>query len=227
MPSSSRHEKVKRKGVVREVKIVQTVNRYGRDTERAEVVKTPRRESKNASLANPLSSSSSPIKYANPFSPFKRARLDSSDEGPISFNLEGSMSNKRQTLVRLFHLNRWLLLNSYRAKTISCGSSYNRKRVIWTSFLTLKYLQTLKNAILATLWKVNSGVRIVMGHIGGARNVSFNAIFTILSIGLNSGRTEALKKFRYATWATSSTLAMRVQATVAPMKRDGLRMTEG
>jgi hypothetical protein len=94
MVFASKHTKVKPKGLIRELKIVQTVSRCGLDTIKAEEVKTPRRKSGKASSSSQLNPLSSPT---------KRPKLDAYDTKPIPFDLRGAEDDKkRQTLV--FHL---------------------------------------------------------------------------------------------------------------------------
>lgn len=98
MSLSSKPTKIKRKGTVRELKLVQTVNRRGADTLKLEEVKTPRHVS-------PKTPSTSHRNYSS--SPTKRSKTETIDLGPIPFNLESEsidMSKKRQTLVFLFPL---------------------------------------------------------------------------------------------------------------------------
>jgi hypothetical protein len=91
MSLSSKPKKVKRKGTVRELKLVHSINRRGDDTIKTEEVKTPKKEAPSTSQR---SHSSSPI---------KRLRLEVFDNEPVPFVLEGpDMSEKRQTLVFLF-----------------------------------------------------------------------------------------------------------------------------
>jgi hypothetical protein len=91
MSNSSKPKKVKPKGTVRELKLVQSVNRRGADTLKAEEVKTPRRGAGNATTATGSRHSSSPT---------KRRKLEVADEEPIPYYIEGcGASMKRQTLV--------------------------------------------------------------------------------------------------------------------------------
>lgn len=93
MSSSSRVKKVKAKGSVRELKLVQSISRYGVDILKTEEVKTPQRGSKIAS---------SSTRHTHSSSPTKRSKLEASDVDPIPFDIEGAeMYNKRQTLVIL------------------------------------------------------------------------------------------------------------------------------
>jgi hypothetical protein len=95
MSFASKSRKVKAKGTVRELKIVQSVSRRGADTLKTEEVKTPRRESQRASSSSRLNQTSSPT---------KRPKLEAFDNEPIPFDLEGpEVTKKRQTLVLLFH----------------------------------------------------------------------------------------------------------------------------
>jgi hypothetical protein len=96
MSFSSKPKKIKPKGAVRELKLVQSVNRRGSDTLKTEEVKTPRHGSQKATSTNPHNHSSSPA---------KRQKLQCFDEEFIPFSLGGvDVSNKRQTLVFLFPL---------------------------------------------------------------------------------------------------------------------------
>lgn len=91
MSRSSRPEKIKPKGSVRELKLVQSVSRRGHDTLKVEEVKTPRRRDQKASSSTLRTHSSSPA---------KRAKLEDFDGEPIPFHLEGpDVSPKRRTLV--------------------------------------------------------------------------------------------------------------------------------
>jgi hypothetical protein len=107
MSFSSKPKKVKPKGTVRELKLVNTVNRRGMDTMQTEEVTTPRNDGQqNAFSASQRNRSSSPV---------KRQKLDDSDIDPILFNVEDpDVSKKRQTLVRLFPS--WLKLFSNYSK---------------------------------------------------------------------------------------------------------------
>jgi len=96
MSLSSKPKKVVPKGAVRELKLVQTVNRRGKDTIKTEEVKTPRRGSQNGST-NQLKQSSS--------SPTKRSKAEDFDGEPIDWYLgDSDVSKKRQTLVCHFSL---------------------------------------------------------------------------------------------------------------------------
>jgi hypothetical protein len=102
MPFSSKAKKVKSKGTVRELKLVQSVTRRGADTIIAEEVKTP----PHCLLTTPSTSQRNQSS-----SPFKRSKLWDFDADPIPFDLEGSnMPKTRLTLVFLFfhhcHLQR-------------------------------------------------------------------------------------------------------------------------
>lgn len=89
MSLSSKPKKLKPKGTVKELKLVQTINRYGADIIKAEEVKTPSRKA----LSNQHHSSSS----------IKRPKMGTFfDSEPIPCDLEGpDMPKKRQTLVIL------------------------------------------------------------------------------------------------------------------------------
>jgi hypothetical protein len=94
MSLSSRLTKVKPKGVVQELKLVDTISRNGKDVLQTEEVKTPRRSLRKGPSANPSSRSSSPT---------KRRKLEDFDWGPTMYDLEDlDVSKKRQTLVFLF-----------------------------------------------------------------------------------------------------------------------------
>lgn len=91
MSTSSRPKKVRPKGTVIQLKLVETVNRRGADTLKTEEVKTPRRGSGKSAIASGSRHSSSPT---------KRRKLEAVDEEPIPFYVEGSDAlKKRQTLV--------------------------------------------------------------------------------------------------------------------------------
>jgi len=93
MSISSKHRKVKPKGVVREFKLVETVTRNGKEALRMEEVKMPRLSSQNASTSARKSSSS----------PKKRRKLEEFDEAPLFFDPEQlDLPTKRQTLVSMF-----------------------------------------------------------------------------------------------------------------------------
>jgi hypothetical protein len=94
MSISSKPKNIKRKGIVQELKIVQTINRRGRDTIKTEEVKTPQHGSQKASS-----------KSLHTSSPIKRPKMETFDSNPIPCDLGGpDMSTKRQTLVFLFPL---------------------------------------------------------------------------------------------------------------------------
>ena len=94
MSFASKPKKVKPKGTVRELKLVNTFNRRGLNTLQTEEVKTPKNGQKSTSSPSHRNPSSSPV---------KRQKLDNFDVDPISFNLEDpDVSKKRQTLVCLF-----------------------------------------------------------------------------------------------------------------------------
>lgn len=89
----SKPKKVKRKGTVRELKLVHSINRDGADTIKTEVVKTLKQGAPSTSRHS-LSSS-----------PIKRRKLEAFDNEPIPFVLDGpDISQKRQTLVFLLLL---------------------------------------------------------------------------------------------------------------------------
>ena len=87
MSFSSKPKKIKPKGRVQELKLVQTISRHGADTIEMEVVKTPKK--KKATSSN------------RSLSPVKRRKLEEDfDSEPILFGLDGlDTSEKRQTLV--------------------------------------------------------------------------------------------------------------------------------
>ena len=88
---SSRPKKIKRKGTVRELKIVETVSRSGRDTLKAEELKTPRPNIDHSQTANHRNTSSSPS---------KRRKTEFFDQGQDGCDFEDvDLSNGRQTLV--------------------------------------------------------------------------------------------------------------------------------
>ena len=91
MSLSSKPKKLKPKGTVRELKLVQTINRRGTDTIKAEEVKTPSRKT----LSTQHNHSSSSI---------KRPKIGTFfDSEPIPCDLEGpDLPKKHQTLVFLF-----------------------------------------------------------------------------------------------------------------------------
>lgn len=106
MSFSSKPQKVKPKGSVKELKLVQTVNRRGRDTIKTEEVKTP----KHCRQPSP-----SKTRGNRSPSPTKRLRVDGFDIDPIPFDLEEpEKSTKRQTLVFLFLL--WPMQFSHYSK---------------------------------------------------------------------------------------------------------------
>jgi hypothetical protein len=95
MSLSSKPRKVKAKGTVRELKLVQSISRRGADLLKAEEVQTPK---KKAQSINQFPCSSASI---------KRPRLESFAMEPIPFDVEGhDVSKKRQTLVCISSL-RW------------------------------------------------------------------------------------------------------------------------
>lgn len=86
MSISSKPKKIKRKGTVQELKIVQTIGRRGGDTITAEKVKTSQHGSTKAASESR--------------SPKKRPKMETFDSEPIPFDFGGpDMSKKRQTLV--------------------------------------------------------------------------------------------------------------------------------
>ena len=96
MPFSSRPKKITPKGVVRELHLVETVSRRGRDVYKAEEVTTPHGRSKKAQSTSRQQNSSSPT---------KRRKLEPFDEEPIPFDIDGhDGSGKRQTMVFWFFI---------------------------------------------------------------------------------------------------------------------------
>ena len=93
MSLSSRPKKVKPRGIVQELKIVETVTRRGVKTIKA-VEATPAR----SAFQNEPSTSKS-----NPVSSIKRRKVEFSDLEPIPYHMEGpDITEKRQTVVFLF-----------------------------------------------------------------------------------------------------------------------------
>jgi hypothetical protein len=91
MAGSSKARKVKPKGTVRELKIVQSISRQGVDTFKTEEVGMPRRDIKNASSSRRSNQSSSPA---------KRPKQDGFDAEPLPCHFEGPDDDgKRETLV--------------------------------------------------------------------------------------------------------------------------------
>lgn len=87
----SQARKVKRKGIVRELKVVHSVTRRGLDTLTTEEVQPPRRDSQKASASRTRTQSSSPA---------KRRKLDVFDPEPLPCHLEVHDDyEKRQTMV--------------------------------------------------------------------------------------------------------------------------------
>jgi hypothetical protein len=88
MSFSSKAKKVKPKGTVRELKLVNSINRRGSHIITTEEVKTPKQNSKRHNQSS---------------SPTKRSKLDVSDMEAIPFHLEGLENDKkRSTMVFLF-----------------------------------------------------------------------------------------------------------------------------
>jgi hypothetical protein len=98
MSFSSKPKKVKPKGSVRELKLVQTVSRRGVAAIKTEEDKTPHRGPQKTEATTPRNHSSSPI---------KRLKFEPTDEQPIPCYLEDQDPlNKRQTMVFIFpHLS--------------------------------------------------------------------------------------------------------------------------
>lgn len=97
MSLSSKPRKVKAKGAVRELKIVQSVSRRGADTLKAEEVTTPRRETGKAPKSSHPNQTSSPR---------KRLKLSGFDGEPIPCHFEDHFEghddhDRRSTLVFL------------------------------------------------------------------------------------------------------------------------------
>ena len=93
MSLSSRPKKVKPRGIVQELKIVDTVTRRGLKTIKAVEVTPARHGFQN----EPSTSKCSPI------SSIKRRKVEFSDVEPIPYHMEGpDITEKRQTLVFLF-----------------------------------------------------------------------------------------------------------------------------
>lgn len=90
MSHSSKAKKVKPKGSVRELKLVNSVTRRGADILKSEEVKTPKKKAESTSRRNCSSS------------PTKRPKLDVFCDDAISCDLEGPDAEKRQTMVFLF-----------------------------------------------------------------------------------------------------------------------------
>lgn len=91
MSHVSQARKVKREGVVRELKLVQTITRRGVDTLKGEEVHTPRHAGTKASPSKARTQSSSPA---------KRLKLHAFDAEPVPSSLDGPDDyEKRQTLV--------------------------------------------------------------------------------------------------------------------------------
>src|ERR1700678_259479 len=102
---TSRPKKVRLKGAVRELKIVDSVNRHGSDVLTLEEVKTPKKRAASTSQRN-LSSS-----------PIKHPKLEAFEAESFPCDLDdASTSKKHQTLVFLFHHNHKLGLKICRAK---------------------------------------------------------------------------------------------------------------
>jgi hypothetical protein len=99
MPLSSKPKKVKQKGTVRELKLVQSINRYGSDTYKAEEVKKQPNDSQKPPL--PLMNDGTPSS-----SSMKRSKFEPVDQEGIEWSLEmPDFSKKRQTLVIPFPLS--------------------------------------------------------------------------------------------------------------------------
>ena len=97
MSLASRLKKVRLKGAVRELKIVDAVNCCGSDVLTLEEVKTPK---KRAALTSQCNLSSSPIKHP---------KLEAFEAESFPSDLDdASASKKHQTLVFVFHHNQKL-----------------------------------------------------------------------------------------------------------------------
>lgn len=105
MSISSKPKKIKRKGTVQELKIVQTIGRRGNDTIKTEEVKTPQHGSRSQHTSSPM----------------KRPKMENFDSEPIPFDFGGpDMSNKRHTLVCIFPLLSTIVPDSlFRARMTS------------------------------------------------------------------------------------------------------------
>ena len=91
MSTSSRTKKIRPKGTVRQLKVVNTISRSGSDILKLEEVKTPRKKATSNSQRN---TSSSPI---------KRPNLEGFHTDSFSSYMEGlENGKKRETLVFLF-----------------------------------------------------------------------------------------------------------------------------
>lgn len=111
MSFSSKPKKVQPKGTVRELKLVHTVNRRGRDTIKTEEVRAPEKGQQSTPSTSQRACSSSPL---------KRQRLDDFQINPISLNLnleDVDVSKKRHTLVSFHHYTYLCSLIVQRAKT--------------------------------------------------------------------------------------------------------------
>ena len=105
MSLASRVTKVKRKGTVWELKVVDSVNRRGSDVFKLEEIKTPKKKAASTSQCN-LSSS-----------PIKHLKLEAFEAKPSASDLDDAgASKKHQTLVFLFHYNQKHSLKICRAK---------------------------------------------------------------------------------------------------------------
>ena len=91
MSTSSRTKKIRPKGTVRQLKVVNTISRSESDILKLEEVKTPRKKATSNSQRN---MSSSPIKHPN---------LEGFHTDSFSSYMEGlEIGKKRETLVFLF-----------------------------------------------------------------------------------------------------------------------------
>jgi hypothetical protein len=91
MSLSSKPKKLKRKGTLRELKIVQSIDRRGDDIIKTEEIKTPKHASQKAPSTSRQNHSSSPI---------KRTKMEAFDSEFLPIDFGGpDLSKKRQTLV--------------------------------------------------------------------------------------------------------------------------------
>ena len=91
MSTSSRTKKIRPKGTVHQLKVVNTISRSGLDILKLEEVKTPRKKATSNSQRNMSSS------------PIKRPNLEGFHTDSFSSYMEGlEIGKKRETLVFLF-----------------------------------------------------------------------------------------------------------------------------
>ena len=92
MSTSSRPKKVKKKGTITQLKIVETVSKHGYDTIKLEEVKTPWGRSQITTSAHTRNKSSSPMKCQ---------KMEGFDQEPIDFNMDdANLPNMQRTIVR-------------------------------------------------------------------------------------------------------------------------------